>query len=257
LVCSSSSICVGTFVGFVAHVILIIPAIPQVIASGNALAPFVIAIIVLAFASGFIKSSLGPLLCDQSPVKRPIVRTEKNGERVIVDPEVTVGQYMLIFYWCINIGAFFQLATTYAEHDIGFWLAYLLPGIIYMCVFTSRTAGGCSGSAHANRFFLIFFSFSSSVPFLLSPPTPLLLPQAHAHRPHPRFQATRQGPPNRLRHPRRHASRSDHLLQWRLEARSQGRRLILERRQAVRHGGDRHDGEEVRGMGQLGRRVCR
>jgi hypothetical protein len=35
---------------------------------------------------------------------------------------------------CINIGAFFQLATTYAEHDIGFWLAYLLPGIIYMCV---------------------------------------------------------------------------------------------------------------------------
>ena len=34
--------------------------------------------------------------------------------------------------WAINIGAFFQLATTYAEKDVGFWLAYLLPGLIYM-----------------------------------------------------------------------------------------------------------------------------
>ncbi|EJD45819.1 hypothetical protein AURDEDRAFT_165269, partial [Auricularia subglabra TFB-10046 SS5] len=37
-------------------------------------------------------------------------------------------------YWSINIGAFFALATTYAEHDIGFWLAYLLPGILYMAM---------------------------------------------------------------------------------------------------------------------------
>lgn len=128
------TICVGVATGIVAHIILIIPAIPSVIAGGHAIGPFVLAIIILAFASGFIKPCLSPLLCDQSPVKTRTVTTLKSGERVILDPAATVQRYMLIFYWCINVGAFFQLATTYAEHDIGFWLAYLLPGIIYMIV---------------------------------------------------------------------------------------------------------------------------
>ena len=85
----------------------------------------------LAFAAGFIKPSLGPLLCDQSPVKVPTLKTLKTGERVIVDPGVTVERYLLIFYWCINVGAFFSLATSYSSRLIGFWLAFLVPGIIY------------------------------------------------------------------------------------------------------------------------------
>jgi dipeptide/tripeptide permease len=38
---------------------------------------------------------------------------------------------MLIFYALINIGAFFAIATTYSEKYIGYWLAFLTPGIIY------------------------------------------------------------------------------------------------------------------------------
>ena len=38
------------------------------------------------------------------------------------------------FYWAINVGSLLQLATTYCEKDVGFWLAYLVPGIIYMLV---------------------------------------------------------------------------------------------------------------------------
>lgn len=34
-------------------------------------------------------------------------------------------------YWCINVGAMFGLATTYSERFVGFWLAYLEPGILY------------------------------------------------------------------------------------------------------------------------------
>lgn len=34
-------------------------------------------------------------------------------------------------YLCINIGAMFGLATTYSERFVGFWLAYLEPGILY------------------------------------------------------------------------------------------------------------------------------
>jgi len=32
---------------------------------------------------------------------------------------------------CINIGALFGIATTYSERFVGFWLAYLEPGILY------------------------------------------------------------------------------------------------------------------------------
>ncbi|EJD51769.1 putative peptide transporter [Auricularia subglabra TFB-10046 SS5] len=128
------TICVGTAVGAIAHILLVVPAIPAVIESGKALGPFIVAILILAFAAGFIKPSLAPLLCDQSPVKHPTVKVLKTGERVVVDPSATVQRYLLVFYWSINMGAFFAIATTYAEHDIGFWLAYLLPGIIYMRV---------------------------------------------------------------------------------------------------------------------------
>lgn len=51
---------------------------------------------------------------------------------MLIDPQVTVQRYLMIFYWCINVGAFFAVATEYAERDVGFWLAFLLPGIIYM-----------------------------------------------------------------------------------------------------------------------------
>lgn len=128
------TIAIGVLIGFVGHVLLVIPAIPAVITGGKALAPFIIGLLVLAFASGLIKPCLAPLLCDQSPVKTQTVKTLKSGERVILDPATTIQRYLLIFYWAINVGAFFRLATTYAEHDVGFWLAFLLPGIIYMLV---------------------------------------------------------------------------------------------------------------------------
>lgn len=92
---------------------------------------FIISILILAFAAGFIKPSLGPLLCDQSPVKRPTVTVTKKGERVIIDPETTVSHYLLVFYGVINIGAMFSIATRYSARLVGFWLAYLIPGILY------------------------------------------------------------------------------------------------------------------------------
>ncbi|KAH8922803.1 PTR2-domain-containing protein, partial [Atractiella rhizophila] len=126
------TICVGTAVGAIAHVLLVIPAIPSVIASGNALAPFIIALLILAFAAGFVKPSLGPLLCDQCPIDKQQIKTLSTGERVILDPEMTIQKYLTNFYWAINIGAFFSVATSYSERYVGFWLAYLLPGIVYM-----------------------------------------------------------------------------------------------------------------------------
>ncbi|TXT04289.1 hypothetical protein VHUM_04176 [Vanrija humicola] len=127
------TIVVGTAIGAIAHIILIIPAIPQVIAvSDAALGIFIVSILILAFAAGFIKPCLGPLLCDQSPVKQPTISYTKKGERVIIDPQTTVSRYLIIFYLCINVGALFQMATQYSARLVGFWLAFLVPGILYM-----------------------------------------------------------------------------------------------------------------------------
>lgn len=101
--------------GAIAHVILVVPAIPSVIAKPDAaLGIFIMSILVLAGAAGFIKPCLGPLLCDQSPVKRPTLRILPSGEKVVVDPTTTVQRYLIVFYWCINVGSFFAIATTYS-----------------------------------------------------------------------------------------------------------------------------------------------
>ncbi|RXK39848.1 hypothetical protein M231_02905 [Tremella mesenterica] len=127
------TICVGVLVGIISHILLVIPAIPSVLKHPNgALGSFIVALYILSFASGFIKPCLGPLLLDNSPVRVPSIIHTKKGERVILDPQATAERYMLIFYGCINIGAFFTIATSYTERYVGFWLTFLLPGLIYL-----------------------------------------------------------------------------------------------------------------------------
>lgn len=58
--------------------------------------------------------------------------TLKTGEKVIVDPGTTIQSMLMIYYWAVNVGAFMQVATSYSEKRIGFWLAYLVPGIVYI-----------------------------------------------------------------------------------------------------------------------------
>jgi len=122
----------GLWVGAVSHIILIIAAIPSVISGGAALAPTMISILTLAIGTGLIKPNLLPLLYDQYPHKRDVIETnEETGERIIVAKEPTLERMTLVFYWSINIGAFMSLATAYCAKLIGFWLAYLIPGIVY------------------------------------------------------------------------------------------------------------------------------
>ncbi|KAI5967646.1 hypothetical protein CANMA_002826 [Candida margitis] len=123
----------GVVFGGVAHVLFIIAAAPSVIANGKAgLALCVLAIFTLAFGSGFIKPNLLPLMLDQYPESGDRVKVLKSGEKVLVDREKTLESITLIFYWSINIGAFFQLATSYCERRVGFWLAFFVPLVLYL-----------------------------------------------------------------------------------------------------------------------------
>ncbi|KAJ7811025.1 hypothetical protein B0H14DRAFT_2861285 [Mycena olivaceomarginata] len=112
----------GILVGFVGHAIMTGGAAPSVLKAGNGVAPFQIGYWILAIGAGIFKPN------------RPYVTTTKKGERVIVDPEMTIQRIMTIYYGFINIGAFYAIASTYAEKYVGFWLAFLLPTIIYFVV---------------------------------------------------------------------------------------------------------------------------
>ncbi|KAG6919236.1 hypothetical protein DXG01_008032 [Tephrocybe rancida] len=107
------TIVIGTAIGAVAHIILLIAAIPSIIHGGHAIVPFIISILILAAGTGMIKASVAPLMADQAPIQAQRITTLKTGERVILDPGVTTQNIMLIYYWSINLGAFLKLGTTF------------------------------------------------------------------------------------------------------------------------------------------------
>ncbi|KAJ7645228.1 POT family-domain-containing protein [Mycena polygramma] len=124
----------GILVGFIGHAIMTGGAAPAVLKAGNGVAPFHVGYWILAIGAGIFKPNVAPTVLDQYTHQRPYVITTKKGERVIVDPQMTIQRIMTIYYGFINIGAFYAIASTYAEKFVGFWLAFLLPTLIYFVV---------------------------------------------------------------------------------------------------------------------------
>lgn len=70
--------------------ILFVTSLPFAIESGAALGGLVAAMIVIGLGTGGIKSNVSPLIAEQYRETRMKVRTLKGGERVVVDPAVTI-----------------------------------------------------------------------------------------------------------------------------------------------------------------------
>ncbi|KAF3386357.1 putative peptide transporter ptr2 [Penicillium rolfsii] len=117
----------------VGHIILIVSAIPNVIAKpGGSIACFSIGLIIMGVGTGGFKSNISPLIAEQYRDDRPYIKVMPNGERVIVDPAATVARIYLYFYLMVNVGSLVgQLSMVYAERYIGFWLSFLLPTAMY------------------------------------------------------------------------------------------------------------------------------
>ena len=133
------------------HIILIVSALPPVIDNpSGALGCFSIGLVVfgvgaggfkyvpvLAKALGFManqcRSNISPLVAEQYKETQPYVKViPKTGERVIVDPSQTISRIFHYFYGMNNIGALTgSISMVYAERYVGFWLAYLLPTIMF------------------------------------------------------------------------------------------------------------------------------
>ena len=92
---------------------------------------------------GGFKSNISPLIAEQCTEIVMRVKTTAKGERVIMDPAVTISRVMLYFYLMINIGSLTgSIGMVYAEKYVGFWLSYLLPTLM-LCKWTSTRDFDC------------------------------------------------------------------------------------------------------------------
>jgi POT family proton-dependent oligopeptide transporter len=86
--------------------------------------------------TGGIKSNVSPLIAEQYTGTKQSIRILESGERVIIDPTITIERIYTYFYMFINIGALSSALTTVLESKVGFWLAYLIPVCIFGIGFT-------------------------------------------------------------------------------------------------------------------------
>jgi len=125
--------CIAVLIALVGHIILIASAVPGVIEHSSAVGAFAVGLIVTGLGTGLFKANISPLVAEQYKRTRLFVITTKSGERVIVDPSLTISRVYMYFYLFINIGALVgQIGMVYAEKYVGFWLAYTLPTVVFL-----------------------------------------------------------------------------------------------------------------------------
>ncbi|KAF2436768.1 PTR2-domain-containing protein [Tothia fuscella] len=116
--------------------VLTITSLPQFVGKGDiGIAGFATAVIIIGLGTGGIKSNVAPLIADQYKRKKMAISTTKTGERVILDPAITIQKIYMYFYMAINIGCLSLMATPFMEKYKGFWTAYLLC----FCMFLAGT----------------------------------------------------------------------------------------------------------------------
>ena len=102
--------------------ILVCTAIPQSLSNGAGEGGFVASIILTGIGTGGIKANVAPLIAEQYTRRHMEIKLNKKGERVIIDPYITVQHIYMMFYWSINIGALSLLATPCKMRDLFFFL---------------------------------------------------------------------------------------------------------------------------------------
>ncbi|KAF2754448.1 MFS peptide transporter-like protein Ptr2 [Pseudovirgaria hyperparasitica] len=129
-----TTIWIGVLISITGHIVLTASAAPSVIANPNsAIGAFAVGLVIMGLGTGCFKPNISPLVAEQIPYERMHVSTLKSGERVIIDPAVTTTRIYNWFYLFINIGALIgQVSMVYAERYVGFYLAFLLPTVVFM-----------------------------------------------------------------------------------------------------------------------------
>ena len=84
------------FVALIGHVILIISAVLFTVDKYGASLAFVVALIITGLGTGLFNANIYPLVAEQSNRKKLFVIIMNGGERVIVDPALTVSRVYMV-----------------------------------------------------------------------------------------------------------------------------------------------------------------
>ncbi|CAF3160189.1 unnamed protein product [Rotaria sp. Silwood2] len=125
------TIIVSCVIYMIGLIVLLLTSIPPSIDKGVAFPGLIVAMIIIGFGTGGVKSNVSPLMAEQYSRTKPIVKVI-NGKQKIIDPSITMQSMFNWFYWAINIGALSLIATTNIEKYHSFWLAYLIPTVVFV-----------------------------------------------------------------------------------------------------------------------------
>ncbi|CAG8628970.1 4407_t:CDS:2, partial [Diversispora eburnea] len=113
-------------------IILTVTAIPPAIKAHYSLPGLIVAMVIIGLGTGGIKPNVSPLSADQYTKTQAFIKILKSGERVIVDPQITLQSIFHYFYLAINVGSLSVILTTNFEKYFSYWLTYLIPLIMFM-----------------------------------------------------------------------------------------------------------------------------
>ncbi|CRG92415.1 Peptide transporter PTR2 [Talaromyces islandicus] len=116
--------------------ILFVTSFPMSLDKGAGLPGLIVALVLIGLGFGGIKSNVSPLIAEQYSRKPLRTHTLESGEKVIIDPNLTIQTIYGRYYWVINLGALSVIPASWLELKVSFWAAFLLP----LC-FWALTAG--------------------------------------------------------------------------------------------------------------------
>ncbi|KAJ8125713.1 hypothetical protein O1611_g7927 [Lasiodiplodia mahajangana] len=125
------TIFLGTVTALLGIAIIFITSIPAFLERGAGFPGLLVGLVVIGLGAGGIKSNVGPLVAEQYAGRKAFVRKNADGERVIVDPDITVQTIFNRYYWVMNIGSASGLIAVWVELKVGFWAVFLISLSVY------------------------------------------------------------------------------------------------------------------------------
>ncbi|KAG6004558.1 hypothetical protein E4U21_000942 [Claviceps maximensis] len=122
----------GVLLAGIGHVLIVAGGARDLIENGDAKIPFFLGGFLIAIGTAMTRPVIIPLILDQMSSHVPIIRTLPSGERTIEDPEHSSERIMMWFYIIANFGAFVSTGTSYSAKYVGWWLAFLIPLLLYI-----------------------------------------------------------------------------------------------------------------------------
>ncbi|CAH0051184.1 unnamed protein product [Clonostachys solani] len=114
------------------YIVLVATSIPSALDQGAGLPGLVVTMIFVGLGQGGLSAVMYPFIADQIPDEKPMVRRNKNGQLVVTERQLAVQYVFNGYYWMVNVGSLVTIATTLIERHVDFWLAFLLPTVIFV-----------------------------------------------------------------------------------------------------------------------------